>query len=208
MSNDFFLTEVAADWSSNLFTVQEIIREAEQATLKRSDKIGDPLFDTPNLPNFRGMLRWVMVQRHFEIAARNGRLNGITPHWINLGGVHVLELRGNNTTVMPCHLLKSDDSPRESSYRRSQRIVNQINPMLFNFDGEEESSADELLHLLLVHGGKNGEFAYLRAYTDPSNRAVFRNLSNNLMLMPTLLNSIDAEQIDEPEIGWRDDDSE
>lgn len=200
-----FLTEVAEDWTEgNLIALQEAIREAEAATLARSNPEDDPLLASPNLPNFRGTMRWLLVQKCLEAAVNNGRFSGITANWVNLGGVHSFELHGRYTSVTAYHLLTEDDAPRESTLRRSQRITNQICPLLRGFEALEPASPDELLHLLLVHGGKDGEFAYLRAYYDPYNRSAYRLLSRNIMLMPTLLPSIEVEPIAEPEIGLKD----
>src|SRR5687768_7645644 len=117
MKPSFFLTEVAQDWSENNLTViQHAILDAEAATLARSDVEADPLLDTPNLSNFRGVVRWHMVQKHLKIAAERGRFQGITADWVDLGGVHVLELRGKHTAVTTHHLLEENETPRESAF--------------------------------------------------------------------------------------------
>lgn len=207
MPTPFFLTEVAQDWGThNLAVLQDVLYAASAATLDRSNKIEDPILDTPNLPNLRGVLRWVIVQKMLANAAADGRFEGIGAEWVNLGGVHVLELRGAKTIVTPCHLLETDDVPRESTYRKYTRIGNQVNPMLAGF--EEPTQENDPLHLLLVHGGRSSTFAYLRAYIDRQNRSVYRQLSNNIMAIPTLLESIDYEPIDEPQIGLNDADEE
>jgi hypothetical protein len=206
MKTPFFLTDVAADWNqNNLAVIREVLSAADLATFSRSDSISDPLLDTPNLPNLRGVMRWVIVQKLLANAAEEGRFEGISAEWVYLGGVSILELRGANTVVTPYHLLTKEDAPRESTYRRSTRIENQINPSLWDSVEPEEK---ELLHLLLVHGGRDESFAFLRVYIDSSNRSVFRELSNNIMSMPTLLDSIDFEEIDEPQIGLNDADED
>jgi hypothetical protein len=207
MKPPFFLTEVAEDWTDkNLSAAQEVLFEANDATLARSNIVEDPLLNTPNLPNYRGVLRWILVQKIFELAVQNGKFDGITAEWVDLGGVSVLELRGKYTRVTPCHLLTKDESPRESTYRRSTRIENQVYQTLFGFEPPEPGN--ELLNLLLVHGGRFETFSYLRAYTDRQDRGIFLPLSNNIMLMPSLLKSIDFEPIDDPQIGLNDADEE
>ena len=117
MKIEFFLTEVAEDWTeNNLLAVQEALRDAELATLSRSDKIADPLLDTPNHPNIRGYLRWVLVQKHLEIAAKSGKFDGITATWINLGGVNMLELHGKHTVVTPIASFGLQKSIRENLF--------------------------------------------------------------------------------------------
>lgn len=208
MKTEFFLTKVAKDWhESNLSTIRDALRDAEAATRSRSDKVADPLLDTPNHPNIRGYLRWVLVQRCLELAVKGGRFNGITAKWNNRGGVSVLELHGQHTVVTPAHLSTSDESPRESIYRRDCRIENEVCPLLTGW-GLPEESAPEIspLRLLLVHGCGDEEFAYLRAYTDPDNRAVYRTLSNNIMLLhaPVLFSTLDTESVMEPQIGLKE----
>ncbi|HEV2327508.1 MAG TPA: hypothetical protein VGY56_01830 [Verrucomicrobiae bacterium] len=204
MKTTFFLTEVAKDWGNhNLSIAQETLVEAEKATAQRVDKIKDPLFDTPNYPNIRGYMRWVMVQKHFHLAAK--KFHGITPAWVNLGGVNMLELHGKYTIVTPCHLLKQEATPNETQYRRDLRIQNQVCPLLFNLDnGPKVDLEENRLRILLVHGAKEGIFAYLRAYIDPENSAIYRDLSENIMLMPKLLPSIDFEPVEEPKVGLKD----
>jgi len=198
MKTPFFLTEVAQDWTEpNLASLQLALREAEDATLVRTNALEDPLFDTPNLANVRGVVRWSMVAKHLHVAANNGRFHGITANWVDLGGTHMLELRGKHTSVTACHLLRSDDNPRPSEYRKNCRIQNQVCPWLQGF--QQPTPESEPLNLVLAHGGKNGEFAYLRAYTDPD-PTVYRLLSKNIMQMPVLLPSIDFETVGEPEV--------
>jgi hypothetical protein len=206
MKSEFFLTEVRQDWTEhNLVALQSAIIEAERATLARSDIEQDPLLVTPNLPNYRGVLRWVMVQKQLELAVLRGRFEGITASWVDLAGAHVLELRAHHTIVTPCHLLDPDDVPRETKYRKSRRVVNQVCPLLTGFEGLEGGSLpdEELIQILLVHGGKKSTFAYLRAYIDPDDPAIYRQLSMNIMLMPVLLPSIDVEPVAEPVINLK-----
>jgi hypothetical protein len=116
---------------------------------------------------------------------------------VELGGFHVLELRGKFTAVTTHHLMEEDETPRESTFRRRGREVNEVSPLLKGWE-HMAPETDDLLHLVLVHGGKTSEFAYLRAYTDGIDRAVYRQLSSNIKLMPMLLPSIDFEPVAEP----------
>jgi hypothetical protein len=208
MNNEFFLTKVTKDWpESKLSVLKEILEQAEDAVLLRSDKIADPLFDTPNLPNYRGYIRWIIVSRMLEIAIQKNRLYGITSHWIPLGSgsVYAFEMRGQFTRVMPCHLLSKTLAPRESIYRRDSRIVNQVNPSLKGFEQlETVSTESDLLNILLVHGGRGEDFAYLRAYTSPIDRSIYRELSNNIMLLPTNVPTLDSESVSEPLVTLKD----
>ncbi len=201
MKTPFFLTEVAEDWTpANLATAQKAILDAEIATLARTDIKADPLLDTPNLAIFRGVVRWNMVQKHLYMAGQRGEFQGITADWTDLGGVFVLELRGKHTSVTTHHLMEEGDSPRESVFRKRGREVNAVSPLLKGWEELEPAKEKELIHLLLVHGGKSKEFAYLRAYTDATDRAVYRQLSTNIKELPTLLPSIDFEPVAEPTV--------
>jgi len=198
MNPKAFLEKVAHDWTpENLGVVKDVLLEAGKAVLNRSNIQEDPLLDTPNLPNLRGYLRWVIVARMLELAIDRKRLIGISANWVCLGGVHVFEMRGEFTSVTPCHLLSETVAPKDTEYRKDQRIVNAINPDLFQ-EFERESSEDDLLKILLAHGGKNTEFAYLRAYTDPSDNSVYRRLSSNIMLTQSIVPSFDEEFVAEP----------
>jgi hypothetical protein len=199
MDSQFFLTEVGQDWpSQNLIVLQDVIFEANQAVLDRTNPVEDPLLDNPLLPHLKGYLRWILLQKLLEQAVANGRFTGITAQWSDLGGVSVLELKGAFTRVTPYYLIAPDEVPRESTYRRSTRVENQVYQSLPGF---EQADADErLVNLLLVHGGRYETFAYLRAYCDRLNRANHIQLSNNIMLMPALLESLGFEQIEDPEI--------
>lgn len=202
---EYYLTGVAKDWSEhNLSTVQAALLEAERATLLRSDPREDPLLDTPNLPNFRGVLRWIMVQRHLHTAFIQGRFQGITARWVDLAGAHVLELRGEHTVVTPCHLLSPDDVPRETKYRKSLRVVNQVCPLLKGFECLDGGVAEnDPIQILLVHGGRKENFAYLRAYIDPDDPAIYRQLSKNILSMPILLPSMEVELVAEPVVALK-----
>lgn len=194
----FFLTEVAQDWSEkNLTVIQESIVEAERATLARTDVRADPLLDTPNIAVHRGGVRWHMVQKHLAMAADRGLFEGITAEWVELGGFWVLELRGKYTSVTAAHLMEENDTPRESKFRKRGREVNEVSPVLKGFEGLAGESSS-LIHLVLVHGGKSSEFAYLRAYTDPDDRSIYKQLSRNIKLMPMLVPSIEFEPVGEP----------
>ncbi|MHB1306799.1 MAG: hypothetical protein ACYDC1_23370 [Limisphaerales bacterium] len=201
-SSNLFLTEVAHDWSHNLEPLQQALRDAEDFVRQRTDAVADPLWDTPILPNVRGTVRWMAVQRFLQQATANGRLAGVAANWIPLGGVHQLELRGKYTTLVPCYLHTQEDSPRESFYRKARRASNYFQPALTGFEDSIVASAldDDLIHITLVHGGKEGEFAYFRAYYDAERRSYFKELSSNIMLVPSLTIGAESEQVLDPSV--------
>jgi hypothetical protein len=141
-----------------------------------------------------------MLQKLLTVACEKGRFQGIVADWMDLGGAHVLELRGKHTSVTTHHLLDEDETPRESAFRKRGREVNEVSPVLKGWEHLEPNETGHLLHLVLVHGGRTTEFAYLRAYTDPDKRAIYRELSKNIRLMPMLLPSIDFEPVAEPQV--------
>ncbi|MFZ2643184.1 MAG: hypothetical protein WA117_19485 [Verrucomicrobiia bacterium] len=198
MQDPYFLTEVAQDWNdSNLSRIQSVLSEAKNAVLQRSDITQDPLLDTPNLRNIRGYLRWTIVQKLLADAASNNQFDGITSEWVDLGSVYTLRLRGQYTTLTPCYLSDRNRSPQDTEYRKNLRIQNQVSPLLLGWtETESTGPANDLLHLLLVHGGKYEDFAELRAYTSDKE---YTRLSRNIMINPMLLPSLDAEVIAEPE---------
>jgi hypothetical protein len=197
-----FLTEVAQDWTpDNLAVVQDVLIQAERLTLDRTDPVTDPILGSPNLPNLRGQMRWVLVGTCLEAAAKSGRLSGIQSRWVPLGGSSALELFGQFTTVVACHLMGPEETPRESRYRRSHRIANEVSPMLQGFEAPEQ--VGDPLHLVLVHGGRDSSFAYLRAYYDNAIPSAYKALSDNIMKLPTLLHTGDVEMVEEPSIGLR-----
>lgn len=198
------LTKVRLDWEANLPVIQSVIRDAEEAVLSRTDNFADPMLDSPNLANLRGQYRWILVPKFLEQAVNSGRLPGITAHWVPLGGVSAFELRGTYTSLSPYHLQQEAETPRRSTLRRAQRIANEtFQPLLLGFEHFTEPVETKLLHLLLVHGEDNGEFAFLRAYYDGENPTLFRALSENIMIIPTLLDSDESEPITDPSIGLK-----
>lgn len=198
------LTKIRHDLEPILPVVQAIIREAEAATLARTNQHDDPMLASPNLANLRGYFRWVLVPKFLEQAVNSGRLPGLTAHWVPLGGVSAFELRGKYTTVSPYHAQTKNETPRRSTLRRLQRIANEsFQPMLLGFEQFAPQSQESLLHLLLVHGEDDGEFAFLRAYYDGENPSLYQPLSDNIMLIPTLFNSEDVEPVVEPMIGLK-----
>ena len=199
MNSSFFLTDVRKDWpDNNLSVLQEVIFEAQAAVQARTNTDDDPMLDSPNLPNLRGYLRWAILQKLLDEAASSNRFDGIRSRWVDLGGISVLELVGAYTRVTACYLAEKDDPPRESEYRKSSRVENEVYQTLFEMS--QGSDDDKLTNLLLVYGGKRETFAFLRSYSDPENRSAFLELSKNIMLMPRLLDSLAFEQIEDPHV--------
>src|SRR5204863_444291 len=139
-------------------------------------------------------------------------LKGITPIWLDLtggeGGVAALELRGKYTSLIAHHLQLPDDCPRGSTLRNDKRLWNQQNPILVGFPGAEEAEQPEssLINLLLVHGGRSAEFAFLRVYHSFDNARDFIPFSGNIMLLEpeTAASPGEAEQIAEAEIQLKE----
>ena len=98
-----FLTDVHQDWTdANLAVAMEVLREAEELTLERTDSVADPILDSPNLANVQGQMRWLIVGRCLELAVASGRFSGLKAEWIDLGGAYVIELRGKFSTLIAC----------------------------------------------------------------------------------------------------------
>lgn len=198
MESKFFLTEVAEDWTQeNLSVIADVLRESWIAVSERTDKRKDPLFDQPNHPNLVGYVRWIVVGTMLWKASR--RFRGITAQWRNAGGVSILELVGKYTIVTPCHLAHPSSQPNDTEYLTDVRIINQVHPLLFS-DLAQPPEKSRPLRLSLAHGGKSSRFAFLRAYTNPEDLGVYRDLTQNILLTPVVLESIDYETIPEPEI--------
>jgi hypothetical protein len=115
------------------------------------------------------------------------------------GGLCTLELRGTFTSLLVVHIQEPDETPRDSDYRYDKRVSNERYPLLAGFEQIEPS--DQLLNLTLVHGDKNAEFAELRAYDDPNNRASFTSFTSNIMAGAPLPVVDDSETVPEPSIA-------
>lgn len=205
MSADF-LTKIADDWDSfNLAGLQYCLRQAYELTDALSNPDRNAHFATPNRHMIAGTMRWGFVEKCLHDGCLNGRLRGIQPRWVPLSsktasGVHALELVGRTTCVTPFHLTDADEAPRESSHRAEKRLFNQLNPLLPTF-ADEQVDTISLLNLILVHGDKNAEFAFLRAYHDPEERGAFVPVSDNIILSTALVSQpVEAEEVAEAEI--------
>jgi len=153
-----------------------------------------------------GQIRWTFVDYFLERGCAVGTLSGITATWVPLslngGGIQALELRGSETSIVAHHLQQPENPPRESGLRFERRLLNYRNPMLPGFgDGEEVNTA--LINLTLVHGDKSAEFAFLRVYDDPGNLQSFLRVSDNLMVLPTLVAPLEAEEVPLPTVGLK-----
>lgn len=186
---DYFAA-VEEDW--NLFTLAGLracLRDAYRELRQKSDPAQDPNFGTPNGPMVAGVMRWMFVDRHLALGCRSDIMPGITANWLHLGdgGVYALELRGRRTSLMAFHLNYPDSSIRESRLRFEKRFTNQMNPIFPQWDAPE-AEADgvraPLINLVLVHGGKRADFAYLRAYHDPEDIQRYITMSSNIIEQP------------------------
>lgn len=200
---------VQLDWTpQNLIGIQRALRLAYNAVADACDPKRHAFYDTPNRPYGVGYNRWLAVDYHLLQACNAGWISGISAHWVSLGGktgtpLSTLELRGAHTSVLALHLREPDELPRDSGYRYDQRVSNEKYPLLTGFvDPHEAADAPkQLLSLLLVHGDKNAEFAELRAYDDPDNRASYTSFTNNIMAGAALPASNDSEAVSEPSVA-------
>lgn len=140
-------------------------------------------FGTPNRVFALGYNRWVIVDHWVAKACELGWITGVTPVWINhpksTGPIHTLELRTEHTCVSISHLSSPNAAPRDSRLRYDRRVNNEYCPYL---TGWEEPGATDAgpLGIVLVHGDKDPEFAFLRVYNDPDNMGSYRDLTGNI----------------------------
>jgi hypothetical protein len=197
MQNDHFVNRAKLDWTDhNLSVLQFCKNQADAAALAQSNTSEFPLLDTPHLPVVRGVLRWALLDAILANAAGNHLFEGITAIWIDYQGTPILELRGKYTSLTACHVLSRDEKPKDSEngYRKNNRAKNQKNQELFK-EFEAPVSEDDLLHIILLHGGRNDDFAYLRIYLEDSDIPA---LTGNIMLMPSLEMAPDTELVLKP----------
>lgn len=196
-------TLVQQDWTpSNLMGLQRALRMAYNSVTDACDSRRHAFYDTQNRAYGVGYARWLAVDFYLKQACDAGWLTGIAAEWIPLGGkggLCVLELRGRYTSVLAIHLQKPDETPRDSDYRYDKRVSNEKYPLLEGFEQLEAPS--QLLNLLLVHGDKNAEFAELRAYDDPDNRASCTSFTGNIMDGAPLPVVDDIEVVAEPNVA-------
>jgi hypothetical protein len=207
-SRNDFLTAIQSDWTpENVSGLISTLNSAYRAVLDRTNPDQDPLYDTPNLPLVRGYLRWAFVDSHLARACEIGVIKGIEPIWVDLtdrgSGIMALELTGKHTSLMAHHLQNPDDPPRYSELRYDRRVQNWSNPMLPGFSADEPKNG--LIHLTLIHGDKDAEFAFLRIYNNPDELKTYTPASGNIMENPAIdIAATETEQVDEPEIGLRE----
>jgi hypothetical protein len=202
-----YLTAIQQDWTvQNLVGLRSILNAAyakagEVASLSRV-----PAFGTPNWAFLAGAIRWSFVDYYLERGCVIGTLTGISATWVPLsvngGGLQGLELRGERTSVLAHHLQQPEDPPRESDLRFERRLLNYRNPMLPGF-GDEEEASGALINLTLVHGDRGAEFAYLRVYDNPENLRSYLRVSDNLMVMPALVEPVEVEEVPAPALGLK-----
>lgn len=201
-------TLVRHDWTpQNLIGIQRALRVAYNAVEDACDPRRHPFYASRNRPFGVGYNRWLAVDHYLEHACAANWIQGITAHWISLGGstgtpLSTLELRGTYTSVLALHLREPDELPRDSGYRYDKRVSNERYPLLTGFvDPYESPAPDQLLSLLLVHGDKNAEFAELRAYDDPESRASYTSFFGNIMAGASLPVANDSEPVSEPSVA-------
>ena len=210
---DYFAA-VEEDW--DLFAragLRASLQMAYQALREKSDPSQDPTFGSPNGLMVTGVMRWMYVDHYLARGCQMGWMPGITAHWLSLGdgGVAALELRGKRTSLMAFHLKFPDTAIRDSRLRFEKRVINQMSPVFPQWENqglEPESVAVTPLNLVLVHGGKKADFAYLRVYHDPDDVQRFITMSANIIEQASIPPVVDAEAIEESEPKLKDDPEE
>ena len=210
---DYFAA-VEEDW--DLFAragLRASLQSAYQALREKSDPLADPTFSSPNAPMVTGVMRWMYVDHHLERGCQMGWMPGITAHWFNLGdgGVSALELRGKYTSLTAFHLASPEAPIRDSRLRFEKRLINQMNPHFPQWENqgmESERATVQPVNLVLVHGGKKADFAFLRVYHDPEDLQQFITMSTNIIGEPSVPLAVDSEAVEESEPKLKDDPEE
>lgn len=201
-----YLTAIRADWpDQNLIGLQSILRATYAKTDAETNPALDAVYGTPNRVVLNGFLRWFLLDSYLERGVQIGTLSGITAAWVPLsngGGIQALELRGKHTTLITHHLQHPDNPPRDSVLRFEKCLMNFQNPMLPGFRDDSEPT-ESPINLLLVHGDKDAEFAFLRVYDNPENVHSYLCVSNNLMVLPALVAPIEVEEVVEPTVSLK-----
>jgi hypothetical protein len=193
MQSDHFVNLTNQDWTNHNQQVLKYCKElADKAVLEHTADYPA----TRHLPVVKGVLRWDRMDYFLEMAAKNHLFDGIEACWTDFQGAPILELRGKFTSLTACHVLSRDDKPPESAkgYRKNNRARNQKNQELFK-EFETHASEDEKLHLILRHGGREDNFAYLQIYLEDSDIPA---LSGNIMLLPSLDMTPETEFVLQP----------
>lgn len=201
-----YLSAIREDWpDQNLLGLQSILRAAYAKTEAETNPAHDPVYGTPNRVVLNGFLRWFLLDSYLERGAQIGSLPGITSNWVPLsngGSIQALELRGQHTTLITHHLQHPDNPPRDSVLRFEKCLMNFQNPMLPGFRDDSEPT-ESPINLLLVHGDKDAEFAFLRVYDNPANVHSYLRVSGNLMVLPALVEPVEVEEVAEPSVGLK-----
>lgn len=219
-----YLTEVKADWDlNNMLALRDLLKEANSYSKDITNPNTNPAFGTPNRAIIMGVIRWCITDYFLEQGCKTGRLKGITAHWRPLitpkkkskgapkrksAGIHALELRGQHTSLIAFHLHRQDEAPRSSKLRNEKRLHNQMHPLLPGFEVPSEyleQTEGALINLLLVHGDKDSEFAYLRAYYRENDHGAFLPLSDNIMKLPSVVAASETEHIAKPDVRLKGD---
>jgi len=216
-----YLEKIHSDLETNLSGFQTCLAAAYAAARKKTDPISDADFDSPNQASLEGFIRWGFIDTYLARGCSTGLLKGLTAHWMptckGQGGIQALELRGRYTALAAHHLQFPQDAPRESEIRTDMRVLNEMNPMLPNFDAsiQEEIEADpdlfnwksardkRLINVTLVHGSKKEEFAYFRVYDRKDDLSSYISTFGNIMALPVILKPLESEHVKDPEIGLK-----
>lgn len=194
MQPDEIINLAQSDWTPHN---QQVLRyckiEAEKFVAHRMEDYPP----THHFASVRGNMLWDQIDRFLELASMDRLFHGITHQLIKYRGAEILTLRGSRTCLTAKHVLSRDEilNDAEDSYRTNTRIRNQRNMELFKeYDTDPEN---EPLHIVFQHGGREGLFAYLKAYFAGEHPLA---LSDDIMLLPEFEVAHDSEPVPPPAV--------
>jgi hypothetical protein len=199
MQTDDFVNLTNSDWPDHNLSVLKFCKE-------ETDKAVAALMaeypSTPHRPVVRGVFAWDRLDNFLEAAANQNLFKGITAHWIEFKGAPILELRGKYTSLTAKHVLTREEDIKDSKngYRTNNKVKNQENMELFS-EFETPESEDDLLHIVLQHGGRKDSFAFLKAYFVDSDPV---SLTSDLMAMESLEIHPATELVAPPSVTLKD----
>lgn len=194
------------EWNDKLPQLKQILEMAETRVQSKTDPETDSVFFSPNRAMMTGQVRWWEVQCQFFQACKVGLLENVTAEWVRLsdvpGGFHEMVMHGLHSTLSVVHLAHPDEVPRHSTRRKNIREMNGQLP-LFADEFPEPDESPEIVHLTLVHGGKEEKFAYLRVYFDPEYPERYIQITGNIMILPVMAEAAEVEAVQEAEVDLK-----
>ena len=198
MQNDDFLNLAKMDWTEhNRQAIKRCKEQADSAAIEHNDKTENPLLDSPHYSVQVGVDRWAFLNKIlYDSVVTSHLFEGITAHWIDFNGAPILELRGKYTSLTAKHVLTRDEKISDSpnGYRQNKRANNQKNLELFK-EAEVPTSSEDLIHIVLQHGGQGDNFAFFRVYLEDGD---VPDLFGNIMDMPSLKTAPEEEFVLKP----------